>query len=253
MTRPFPQEAVKAAIERREESAPYLLGALEWVVQKPEAADDAGPEYMAHIFALYLLAQFRETRGFPLVSAQLFRLRQYESLTGDVATESLGHILASRPAGGDVAPIQALVEEIRQPTNGCAAPLWRHLLRRAQTVQGLHPRELLSRYYGDLILSRLERAPSNVWGSLILACADLRMSEHLDAIRVLYQKGIADPFFDPLVMVEEDITSPPDVALQEELDRLIDNTVEEMDCWHCFSPESEMEDEERGTGFSVEA
>jgi hypothetical protein len=238
VTRPFPREALEAAIERREESIPHLLQVLVWVVRNPEEANDAKPVYMLHLFALYLLAQFRETRAFPWI-LQLFRLPLYETLTGDLATGGLAQILAST-CGGDLAPIQALIEDqtADEWVRGAAVQALAVLV-----VQGLQPRELIARYYSDLFLSRLERVPGNVWDNLISVCTDLRMSEHLDAIRELYEQDIADPWHIELEVVEDEIKLPPGLShYQARQYRLIDDTIAEMRFWYCFTPEAEKED-----------
>jgi hypothetical protein len=237
ITRPFPQEAVEAAIERREESIPHLLQTLEWVVQNPAEASNAEPLYMLHLFALYLLAQFREVRALPWI-LQLFRLPQYEGLTGDLATEGLANILAST-CGGDIVSIQALIEDqtADEWVRGAAVQSLAVLV-----VQGLQPREVIAHYFGELLHSRLEREPSNVWDNLISACTGLRLSEHLDAIGKLFAEGIADPWHVGWAEVQADINLPANLTDdQARKYRLIDDTIAEMDFWHCFKPESAEE------------
>lgn len=64
----FARAAVEAAAERREEITPGLLRILESTVDRAPQLDAEG-DYMAHLYAMFLLAQFRETRAYPLVSA----------------------------------------------------------------------------------------------------------------------------------------------------------------------------------------
>jgi hypothetical protein len=62
----FPKKAMQAAIEQREAVTPELLRVLEAVAEDP--VTHAGREgYMLHLFALFLLAQFREKRAYPLI------------------------------------------------------------------------------------------------------------------------------------------------------------------------------------------
>ena len=186
-----------------------------------------------------MLAQFRETRALPWI-LQLFRLPQNEALTGDVETEGLPQILAST-CGGDIAPIQALIEDraAGEWVRGAAVEALAVLV-----VQGLQPRDLIARYYGDLFLRDLEREPTNLCTSLIGACTDLRFSEHLVAIRMLYTRGVADPSDIGLAEVEKEIKSPPDRSeYKVHSFRLIDDTIAEMGSWYCFTPESAEEDE----------
>ena len=105
----FPRTAVEEAAARQEEVTPELLRILEETVDRAAQIDAEGG-YMAHLYAMFLLAQFRETRAYPLVVrfALLPEDIQY-SLCGDFITESLGQVLAS-VCGGDLAGIQSLIE-----------------------------------------------------------------------------------------------------------------------------------------------
>jgi Protein of unknown function (DUF1186) len=105
----FPRAAVKAAVARREEIAPELLRILDDTVNRAAELDAEG-DYQAHLYALFLLAQFRETRAYPLVVrfASLPGDLLY-SLCGDFITEGLERILASL-CGGELAGIQSLIE-----------------------------------------------------------------------------------------------------------------------------------------------
>ena len=61
----FPRTAVREAVARREDLTPALLGVLEAAARDPRPF--ASEDRMVHIFAMYLLAQFRETRAYPLL------------------------------------------------------------------------------------------------------------------------------------------------------------------------------------------
>jgi hypothetical protein len=60
----FPKEAMKAAIEQREAITPELLHVVEAIAANPSEAAKR-ENYMLPVFALYLLAQFREQRAYP--------------------------------------------------------------------------------------------------------------------------------------------------------------------------------------------
>ena len=62
----FAQAAVEAAVARREEITSELLHILEETVDRAVQRDAEG-DYMAHLYAMFLLAQFRGTRAYPLV------------------------------------------------------------------------------------------------------------------------------------------------------------------------------------------
>ena len=62
----FPKAAIREAIAHRSEIILPLLEVLETVARDPQSfASD--PKRMTHIYAMYLLAQFRGTRAYPLL------------------------------------------------------------------------------------------------------------------------------------------------------------------------------------------
>jgi hypothetical protein len=62
----LPVIALEQAAAHREEIIPRLLGVLEEVARDPQsfAADQ---DRMIHVYAMYLLAEFREYRAYPLL------------------------------------------------------------------------------------------------------------------------------------------------------------------------------------------
>ena len=63
----FPKRAMQAAIEQREAISPELLWVLKRAAEGPAKCAEQ-MDYMLHVFAMYLLAQFHEKRAYrPLV------------------------------------------------------------------------------------------------------------------------------------------------------------------------------------------
>src|SRR5665213_2906480 len=81
----FPLDAMKAAIEQREAITPELLRIVEAVAE--DTAIGVNQDYMAHLFALYLLAQFQEKRAYPPI-VKMFSApgETSEKLAGDTIT-----------------------------------------------------------------------------------------------------------------------------------------------------------------------
>jgi len=106
----FPRQALQAAIAHKEEMTPWLLQVVREMHQQAAALLDQ-PQAMAHMYAPYLLAQFRETQTYPLL-VEFFSLPGEITLdvTGDMVTEDLSRILAS-VCGGDTHLITHLVKE----------------------------------------------------------------------------------------------------------------------------------------------
>ncbi|MGC9400278.1 MAG: DUF1186 domain-containing protein [Anaerolineae bacterium] len=106
----FPREALEAAIAQPEAITPHLLQALE---DAPGLLERfvAEPNYMLPLYAFYLLAQFRETRAYPLIVAFFSQPGELPlNTTGDFVTEDLGRVLAS-VSGGDPALMKTLIED----------------------------------------------------------------------------------------------------------------------------------------------
>ncbi|HEX5085956.1 MAG TPA: DUF1186 domain-containing protein [Blastocatellia bacterium] len=241
LVRPFPRDAVEAAISRRVESTPHLLHALQWADENPDAANHAHPPYLLHLYAFFLLAQFREARACPLI-LRLARNPAFEALTGDIATENLHQILAS-VCDGNTAPIEELIEDpaVDEWVRGAAVRSFGVLLH-----TGRKSRDTVSTYFGQLFAGRLLSEPNHAWDALIEVCTDFGMREHLDEIRRLFREEIADPWIDDLDDLEREIALPPGTSTRVRWDRyaLIDDTISEMGSWHCFSENAAQEDEE---------
>ncbi len=237
LKQPFPREAVEIAVERREEAIPYLLRSLEWANANPAEANDGDRPYMLHVFGLYLLAQFRETRALPLV-IQLFHNPRYEELTGAIATEGLSQILAS-VSGGDAGPIQAVIEDASfdQWVRSAAVNALGVLVH-----SGLRSRQEISAYLGELLSGRLERKPSHVWDIVCAVCSDFGFAEHLPAIRQAFAEKLVNPRFDPLEDLEQEIQLPPGTSHRVSWKRygLVSDTIEAINWWDCFRTEAEV-------------
>jgi hypothetical protein len=97
----FARAAVTEALARRDEIVPELLRILEAVADDPQRYAKE-PDHMALTYAMFLLAQFRETRACPLL-VRIFSAPGETAfdLVGETVTEDLCSILAS-VSGGDL-------------------------------------------------------------------------------------------------------------------------------------------------------
>jgi Protein of unknown function (DUF1186) len=86
----FPREALVQAIAQREEIIPELLRVLAEAQHNIEHLRES--EYMTHIYAMYLLAQFREPRAYPLIV-------EFFSIPGDIALDTTGDVATEDLAG----------------------------------------------------------------------------------------------------------------------------------------------------------
>lgn len=233
----FPHAAVDAAIEQQEVITEYFLDNLQKLVDKGESITDAD-ETRWVLFAIFLLAQFREQRAYPLiVNLVSVSSETADRLIGDVSTEGLNRILAS-VYDGNLAHIQSLVE------NDKADEFVRSGAMRSFVIlyqAGLLDIETIQNYCTELFRGKLTREPNHIWNSLVSCCKAFGFIELLDDIRQAYKEELAEDFFQRLSRVEEDILKnhrKPDILDEESKARLIDSTAEELQWWHSFQPKN---------------
>jgi uncharacterized protein DUF1186/SEC-C motif-containing protein len=227
----FPTEAVREAIAHRQEIAPALLEILAEVARDPQvfASDE---DRMNHIYAMYLLAQFRETRAYPLL-LQIFSTpgEVPMDLAGDVVTEALGAILAS-VSDGDISGMTSLVENERANEYVRSAAM-KGLL--TLVACGKRSRDEVMSYFSSLF-HKLNRRPHHMWDALASYCADLCPEEVYEELRQAYEDDLVWPGFVGWDEIEEAMRLGKQVALEDLKERykLITDVVEELSFWACF-------------------
>jgi len=228
----FPLAVVEAAIAQREEITPHLLRALEEVAKEPEKF--ASKEMMLHIFATYLLAQFRDNRAYrPLTEMLAAPGDTADKLFGDTITERIKNILAS-VYDGDPQPVQRLVEgeDVYDYVRGAAVETFLVL-----THTGQIPRQEVVDYYRDLFRGKLRREYHQVWNALACAVADLPAPELLEDLRQVYKDGLVDEGYADLAGLERDVLVPfekKEPWKREKLSSLVSDAVTEMSWWAAF-------------------
>jgi len=226
----FARSAVREAVAHRDEIIPPLLEVLTSAVRDPQSFV-RDPKCMIHLYAMYLLAQFRETRAYPLL-VQMFSApgELPLDLAGDTVTEGLDSILAS-VSDGDMTGMASLVENERANEYVRSAAL-KGLV--TLVASGKRSRDEVMAYFKGLFRT-LEPTYSLVWDSLASRCTELWPEEVREDLRRGHEQGLIDPFY-----IREDIEGALGVgkeaamkALKERY-RLIDDAEKEMSWWACF-------------------
>jgi hypothetical protein len=243
----FPRKAVQEAIAKRGQITPELLRILKQASRNIQELESV-PAYMAHIYAMYLLAQFREKQAYPLI-VDFFSIPGEVTLdvTGDVVTEDLGRILAS-VSHGDMDLMKSLIENEKANEYVRNAALQGLL---TLVARGVRSRDEVMNYYQSLF-RKLARKPSHVWSGLVSCCTDLSPEEAFENIEQAFEDGLVDEMFIDLDWVKEHLTPGKTKALDRlKVDRhhtFIDDTVREMEWWACFDEPKERRMRERKVG-----
>jgi hypothetical protein len=237
ITRPgshVPEAALAAAAEQREGITAELLRAVESLMENPQRYLDDDDNCLPTI-AIYLLAQFREPRAWPLLQ-RVFRLPEATlEVFGDALGEDGQRWLAS-VCGGDVAGLMELVaDEAISDWPRVAAVNALGVLQ----VWGELSRPQLLDLYRSLFEERFAR-PGNslVWSFLVCACADLELVELLPEIRAAFARGLIDETITTLEGTERELRSPDgQLARFRERHTALTDTALEIGWWSCFQPD----------------
>jgi hypothetical protein len=227
----FPEDLLAEVIARREGVIPRFLKILGDIDRNPEPwlVDDGR---MIHIYALYLLALFRETHAYPLVVRIFSRPGDFPfELAGDVVTQDLGRILAS-VSGGDLSGMTALIEneEVNEWVRGAAMDGMVSLV-----TTGQRTRDEVMAYFLQLF-HKLERKPGAQWDGLAHVCADLWPQEAIEELGRAYEDDLVDTGSIDWQDVEHALALGKQGAMQwaQYRDPLITDVAKDMGWMQCF-------------------
>ena len=242
----FPRLALEGAIAEQEAITPILLATVtEWKSKLEELSER--PNYFLHLYAMYLLAQFKESQAYlPII--EFFSVPGDISMdvTGDLATEDLGRILAS-VCDGNIEPIQQLIEN-RQANEYVRSSALSSLI--ILVIQGTIDREVVIKYFEELFSTRLEREYSFVWTKLVMKSAMLAPLELKQQIDRAFDAELVEEFFFGREDVDDYINLGQEASLNELRGNKhytsIEDTISEMECWSCFQDKT-RKDSSRNT------
>lgn len=233
----FPRKAVEEAIQRKEEITPHLLRSLEEVCAGHVDTDE-DDVYFLHIYALYLLAQFRDKRAYPLVTQLCtFPREKLEALLGDVITEGLPHIIAS-VFDGDTQPIKSVIE------NPSADEYARSSALRSLSIlvyEGILERAEVIAYFAELFRGKLEEEYSYIWDSLASETVDLHATTLADDIHKAYERDLIWPGYMQPEEVDRIFAMNEESVIERSRNwhgGLINDTISKLQTWACFEPQN---------------
>lgn len=230
----FPRRELEYLIAYPEESKPVLLHLLEDVIENFDAyyEDDT---FIGHLYAFFLLAQFRERRAYTLIT-QFFS--QYgdraEKMCGDFVTEDLARVLAS-VFDGNLIPIIHLIEntKVNEWVRGSSVS--------SLTILALHdivPHDEVIACFRELFTHKLEQDYAEVWNSLVVDAVNLYPSALKTEIRQASQSGFVDEFIISQSAIDEALSTTKEARLTQLRNNvhytLITDTIAEMEWWAAF-------------------
>lgn len=239
----FPSKAFAAAIANPELVTPALLEAIQNVIINPKHYIEDDPDYYAHMYAMLLLAQFREKRAYPLVATFLsLPTDLIFHLLDDFLTESTGRVLASVSCG-DQTRIRELIEN-----EGVSSYARRQAVQAlvALVGNGIAERDDVLAYFKTLIRSSISGRPNFIIGDIIYHSLYLYPDVLLDDIREAFARGIVDDDSIPLNSFEEIYARGADTAhhflkLYPSYS-LIDDVISEKEEWARFYDDEDYDD-----------
>ena len=235
-----PREALALADTHRAELAPPLVALLEALAVDPAPAKADG--YVLHLYAMLLLAAWRDTRAYqPLAALGHLDEASIDEVFGQLVHDSYGRALASC-CDGDIAPLTRLADND-------AASLW----SRAAALEALTLAALAGRAARGPVVDFLADigareaallkdkpdagADLELLDLLVVCLADLGAVEQLPLIGEWFAAGLVDSSYAAPADIEADIQrSPADclAALQGAGRGLIDDVARETALWPAF-------------------
>lgn len=230
----FPRKRLQELITEKEEMIPHLLDVMKEVRENPDAVLDY-PTRFDHIYACYLLAQFRVKEFFPLwIDILKFPDEMPHNLFGDVITEDADRILAS-VYDGDIEAIKGLIEDaevdeyVRQAGMTCLVVLvYNEELSREEVLD----------YFKTLMTTKLQTDNFYVNAGIVNACTDLYPDEVYNEIKDLYKKDVVESGAVNIHDVDRTLQESKEMYLkrqkQSNRSSYINDTIEELHWWATF-------------------
>lgn len=233
----FPGAGMKAAAEQQDAITPHLLQILRDTIDDPYGVPDGS---LAYVPALYLLAQFREKRAFPLI-IEFSRLPKIAEFLDDIITEDLARILVS-VFDGDIQSIQDLLED--EDANKWVRAEMLRALELLYVLEEIDRDRLLA--YHRQLYDKLRHADDILWGILVHSTARLHFSELRSKINRAFAQNLVDLLFinqdnvDKMFAAASPETVEADLLSSAE-EAYIDDAFTEARDWYNYIDEDERQ------------
>ena len=249
LVRPFPFAVVAEAQASREEITPHLLEVITQLASDPSQA--FGTDDMLHLYAICLLAEFRETRAYrPLIALATQTDEIAEDLFGDFITANLGRAIAS-VCDGDIQPIKDLAENDSVSVWVRGAAIDALALRFLESEPDARDVPQYLEALGNREAARLREQSADQLDTMfmsliVLSCAEIGAGVALDSIRAWYGDFLVDETMITLEEVEDAAQKTFAECREGLMGRehgYVRSAIGEMDHWACFDPNENEDDD----------
>jgi len=230
---PFPHKEMVAAINFKIEITPKLIDLLNYAYQNHSTLS---VEYFGHLYALFILAEFKEKSVFPLV-IDFLKLpgESLDKLLGDCITEDYHNIIAS-VYNNNIEAIMQLIEDPYIDTWARNSALCSLLTLVKESVL---ERNYVINYFRTLFDNINFLTDPLAITHLVRCACELYPIELYDKIKNAFKNGHIDEWDINLDWVDEQIRLGYDDVINREIINsvhygFIQNAIDSMDWWSCF-------------------
>ncbi|GHT82693.1 hypothetical protein FACS1894137_02080 [Spirochaetia bacterium] len=242
----LPRQALAEAIKQRDAVVPYLLESLDYIYDQVEHLMKDSIPYELNIYAMYLLAQFREKRAFPkLIRILTLNTEQMDFVLGDTLTEDYSAILCST-YNGELSLLKGVIENqnLDEFVRRAALRAYEYIVRDGQIT-----REEMTSYLHSLIQHCLEHEETEcvLAGTVAHTVLDAHIFELIPEVETLFDRDMIDPFI--MGNYDSFINFMFDTRYDNRRNIHIDDTIGDLEHWACFAepkPKSKQKRREQG-------
>ena len=235
----LPREAIKEALEHKEEITPKLLEMLEYTKENLEEIYNEADDFFGYNYAYFLLAEFREQKAFPYLIDLLHKDEEIvEYILGDDYPGNLPRLLASTYNGDDNALFNIIEnnetnEFVKSSTLQTFAILY---------LNGVKDRKFIVDYFKKLLEQKEENDSSYLYEEIIDEVCNLKLSELTEDIeKILYIVENEEEREEYREKLRDDSKINRNIYPLKPLYEYIYDTIGIMEEWQCFRY---IEDEE---------
>ena len=235
----FPRAALKEIQINKDRFTPDLLESLDYAHRNAKELYEERSDYFLHVYAMYLLAEFREKKTFPYLIKFLQLPKEYvDFIIGDTLTESYPKLLLSTYDGENMQMLLDTIENSELNEWGRVAAI-----RACEFLylEGFIPEAECVSYLRSLIYEKLSPDDSYVvFTTIIGSIIYTRLFEMIPDARFLYENDRIDP------AMYGDYGSFLDFMFDESHSKkahYVNDAISEMEWWACFETNKKKKDE----------